>query len=274
MRRVVFAILSVLIGLCQAAAQQPLTPEECASGTHAAFDVVSVKPSQTPSTSTSMRSTPDGLVYTGTLQRLALIAFNVHDFQVTGGPGWFSTATWEIRAKSDAPDPPAAQLSDLQRHELWDKHMQELRSVLVERFQFRCHVGAKEMPVYELEVSKGGSKLTETKAERGNRGSMSTEGYGIVERASATGVGTDRIAIFLARPTGRLVVDKTGLTGSYDFTLSWMGDAPPGAETGNNAPTGPTIFTAVEEQLGLHLRPAKAQVPVMVIDRVEMPTEN
>jgi len=271
MRTVVFGVTFLLLsGYTLARAQQPLTPEECAGGAHAAFDVVSVKPSQTPSTNSSMRTTSDGLVYTGTLQRLALIAFNVHDFQVTGGPGWFSTATWEIRAKSDAPDPPSEQPSDVHGRELWDKYMQELRSVLMERFQFRCHVGAKEMPVYELEVSKRGSKLMETKAEREKRGSMSSEGHGAVKRMAATGVGTDRIAILLAGPTRRLVIDKTGLTGSYDLTLNWMDDAMPGAEAG----TGPTIFTAVEEQLGLHLRPAKAEVPVLVIDRVEMPEEN
>ena len=265
--------LQVVVATC-AGAQVVAAPDLCADGPRPAFDVVSVKPSQSPSGRTSMHGTSDGMTYTGTLNRLMLIAYNLHDFQVSGGPGWLSTATWEIHAKSDSPDPDATHLSDAERQALREKYMQEMRSMMADRFHVRCHMSTKEMPVYELTVGKAGSRLAETKAELGKRGNMSSDSHGGVEHASATGVGTDRIAIFLARPTGRLVLDKTGLTGSYDFTLDWVDDAPAGSEQAAHPSSGPTIYTAVEEQLGLHLRPAKGAVPVMVIDQAEMPSEN
>jgi uncharacterized protein (TIGR03435 family) len=88
---------------------------------------------------------------------------------------------------------------------------------------------------------------------------------------TATGVTAALIASVLTNEVDRMVVDKTGLTGSYDLTLDWVRDAP---SDSTDAPAGPTIFTALEEQLGLKLVPAKGPIPVLVIDAVEKPSEN
>ena len=200
----------------------------------------------------------DGLTATVPLRALIQYAYNLRDFQVTGGPDWLSSAEWMIDAKSDLPD-----------QGLWDKRLQQLQSVLVDRFHFACHIETKEMPVYALVLAKSGSKLKASQAE-GKRDSTSLSGHAGIFHATGKGVVAERIATLLASSLERLVLDKTGLTGTYDFTLDWANDTASGADAGG----GPSIFTAVQEQLGLRLQPAKAPVSVMVIDRLEKPTEN
>jgi uncharacterized protein (TIGR03435 family) len=101
---------------------------------------------------------------------------------------------------------------------------------------------------------------------------MSSNGNGHRVNAVATGIGMDDAAKFLSSEVGRRVVDKTRLAGSYDMTLTWMPAM--ASATDADAVSGPTIFTALEEQLGLRLVPAKGPVPVLVIDSVEKPSDN
>ena len=237
------------------------------------FDVVSIKLATTAAEGW-IRPSADGLTFTGAPNRVIQLAYNLLSFQLAGGPDWMRTQNWEIRAKSDSPDPDFAQVNDAQRQALWDKRMQQLQSMLADRFQFKCHMTEKEMPVYELVIARGGSKLKESTAEAANRGNISIQAHGLANHAGGKAVGLDRIALVLSGPTGRMVLDKTGLTGSYDFSLDWTDEAPAGAETAPEASNGASIFTAVEEQLGLKLQPAKGPVPVMVVDQLERPTEN
>jgi uncharacterized protein (TIGR03435 family) len=243
----------------------------CVAGTRASFDVVSIKPSQTSSGSSSMRGSPDGVVITGSLRRMILSSFSLHDFQVTGGPDWVSTATWVVSAKDDTPDPDFSLLKRAELQALYDKRMQQLQTMLMDRFQLKCHMTAKDLPIYELVEAKGGAKLKPTTVEASKQNSSSSNGHGLQMHATATGVTAARIATLLTSEVDRLVVDKTGLTGSYDLTLDWQHDAPAAS---TDVPSGPTIFTALEEQLGLKLVPAKGPVPVLVIDAVEKPSEN
>ena len=266
--------LAMLAGL-SAQAQVATAADPCtAPAGRPKFDVVSIKPAQT-STNGGMRRSPDGLTVIGSLNSVILYAYNLRRFQLAGGgPDWLGTQNWEIRAKSDSPDPDFAQLSDAQRQALWDKHMQELQSMLADRFQFKCHITEKEMPVYQLVIAKSGSKLKESTADAANRGNITVQGHGLSQHATGTGVSIARILLILSGPTGRMVLDQTGLTGSYDFTLDWANEAPEGAETPTEASSGGSIYSAVEEQLGLKLEPARSPVPVMVVDQVEKPTEN
>jgi len=101
---------------------------------------------------------------------------------------------------------------------------------------------------------------------------MSIKSTGGKAVAKATGVDMNEIATMLAGEVGRKVVDKTGLAGRYDFSMTWSPDTEVRQET--DAGEGPTIFTAVQEQLGLKLDPAKGPVQVLVIDSVEKPSEN
>ncbi len=251
------------------AAQAPTDP--CAAGPRASFDVVSVKPIQGDSRSSSMNGTPDGVIIKGSLRRMILNSYDLHDFQLTGGPDWVATATWEVDAKNDSPDPDYSKLSNTERKALGDMRMQQVQSALMNRFQLKCHIAAKEMPIYELVVAKGGAKLKAVTAEESNKNSFSSSGRGLQMHATATGITTERIATLLGGEVDRLVVDKTGLTGSYDLTMDWVHDSPSASA---DTPAGPTVFTALEEQLGLKLEPAKGPVPVLVIDSVEKPDAN
>jgi uncharacterized protein (TIGR03435 family) len=274
MRSVLFAVIALTsTTLAPAPAQLAPAPDLCAVGPRPIFDVTSVKPTERPDDAW-MRRTSDGLTITGPLRRLIQYAYNLHDFQLTGGPAWLFSATWEIRAKSDSPDPDFAQLSDAQRQALYDKQMQELQSMLIDRFHFKCHMTTKEMPVYELVIAKSGSKLKESAGDASSRGNISVAVHGPLSHASGTGVGTARLAILLSGPTGRMVLDKTGLSASYDFVLDWVNDSTAAAQPLPDTSSGPSIYTASEEQLGLKLQPAKGMVPVLLIDQVDMPTEN
>lgn len=262
-------MLSVGTGLMAQQADTAKVPDPCAAGARPSFDVVSVKPSQSDSRSSSMHGTPDGVIITSSLRRMIVSAFNLHDFQVSGGPDWVATSTFVVTAKNDAPDPDASKMTQQERQAQFDKRMQELQSMLMDRFQLKCHMTTKEMPVYQLVQAKGGAKLKETTAEEARKGSLSTTGRNGVMHAKGSGLTGARIADLLGNEVDRLVVDKTGLTGSYDLTMDWVHDSPAGsAET----PSGPTVFTALEEQLGLKLEPVKGPVPLLVIDGVEKPS--
>jgi uncharacterized protein (TIGR03435 family) len=120
---------------------------------------------------------------------------------------------------------------------------------------------------------KSGAKLTATTAADEKRHSISSNGNGRKTELVATGVTLDELVRYeLSGEVGRTVVDKTGLTGSYDITLMWMPAMASAVDA--DAASGPTIFTALEEQLGLKLVPAKGPVPVLVVDSVEKASEN
>jgi uncharacterized protein (TIGR03435 family) len=211
------------------------------------------------------------VVITGTLRRMILYGYGLQDFQLSGGPDWVSTATWVMSAKNDTPDPDFSKMSKAELQVMYDKRMQQVQAMLMDRFQLKCHIAPKEMPTYELVQARGGAKLKPTTADTSKQNSSSSSGHGLLMHEAATGVTTERMASLLTTEMDRMVVDKTGLTGSYDLTLDWVQDAPSGS---TDAPSGPTIFTALEEQLGLKLVPAKGPVPVLVIDSVEKPSAN
>lgn len=270
MRKALFAAC-LLIAVVPAGAQDAAAPDPCAADARASFDVISIRPSQTPSESATMNRTPDGASMTGSLRRMILFGYSLHEFQLTGGPDWVSTSTWAVNAKSDTPVPDISKLSRAELQALLDKRTQQIQAMLIDRFQLKCHMAVKEMPVYELVQAKGGAKIKATTAEAIKQNSNSSSTHGLQVHSTATGVTAARIASLLTNEVDRLVVDKTGLAGSYDLTLDWVHDAPPASA---DTPSGPTIFTALKEQLGLRLLPAKGPVPVLVIDSVEKPSEN
>jgi uncharacterized protein (TIGR03435 family) len=201
-------------------------------------------------------------------------AYGVRDFQIMGGPQWMNTDRWDIVAKGEGlPDRvPMEQFRPM------------LAALIEERFHIQQHRETKEMPVYALMPAKGGPKLTAAKAdEQGHRMRM---GRG---QLTGTKVPIALLMQTLSQQLGRTVVDKTGLTGDYDFTLNWTpqpgegggsGPPPPGPGPGGPEggpavdPNGPSIFAAVQEQLGLKLESDKGPVEMVVLDKVERPTEN
>ena len=217
----------------------------------AQFEVASIKPSTAP-------GTRGPTIYNPTHERFAIdrittkdliaYAYDVRDFQITGGPGWVGSEEYDVVAK------PQGEASG-------ERILAMARSLLAERFNLRLHHESKEMPVFALVVAKGGPRLHPTVGTggpevRGGRGRL-------IARKVTTGMIGSQLA---GRVLGRAVIDRTGIAGEFDINLEWTPDESPDL--------GPSIFTALQEQLGLKLEPTRAPVEVLVIDHVERPSAN
>lgn len=143
-----------------------------------------------------------------------------------------------------------------------------LQDLLSDRFQFRGHRETRQRSVYELLVATRRSKLTSTSDDEGGRKGRVVIGNGLL-RGEAAPVAL--LAQTLSRQMGAVVLDRTGLAGKFDFELRWSPDAPDGSAA---TADGPTVFTAVQEQLGLKLESAKGPVEVLVVDHIERPSPN
>lgn len=239
-----------------------------------AYTVASIKPNKSSDDRFMLRPLPGGgLTATGvTLKMLIAFAYGVFAYQILDGPAWIGTERWDIQAKTDSAQEriPRAQSAAL------------LRALIEDRFQLKARRETKEMPVYALVVAKNGPKLKPHPGDSANAKPSASFGGG-------SGVFTDSsmavLATRLSTQLGRPVIDRTDLKGPYDFTLEWTpapgeGAAeliglPPRAEplpSGDS--NGPSIFTALEDQLGLKLESTKGQAEILIIDRVERPSEN
>ncbi|HEX4810457.1 MAG TPA: M56 family metallopeptidase [Bryobacteraceae bacterium] len=229
------------------------------------FEIASIKPSKPNTQGMMVGGEPGGrFVANGiTVKLLIQNAYDLRDFQISGGPSWISSERYDIVAKSSGEN---------------SKNVQpELRSLLAERFQFRCHTTAKQAPIYELVRDGATSKLQTAKSPTDADGVSMSMRPG---QLTAYGISMANFAANLSNIVHRNVLDKTGTTGLYQFTLRWSPDQISGAgpdgrdswiHTDSDAPS---IFTALREQLGLKLEPAKGPVSVMVIDHVEKASEN
>ena len=191
-----------------------------------------------------------------------------NDNLLSGGPPWLNSDKFDIEAKFSASEVP-----DFEKLTL-DQRQSALQALLADRFKLKIHHESKEFPVYALAVAKGGSKLLESKSETHDLAGtvnchITRSRTGILEVKECSMAG---LTSLLRYPSGRTVVDKTGLPGRYDFSLRWTpDDSPPSTSLDSS---GPSLFTAVQEQLGLKLEPTKAPFDTIVVDSVEMPTEN
>lgn len=248
----VLGVLGAPLALCQTAdksGSKPLT-----------WDVISVKPNHSMDYSSSMQWMPDGVVFRNmTLHGLFLNAFEVRsESQITGYPAWVNSEHFDIQAKMDA-DSAAAYLAlkGEASGRQWQVFMQQ---ILDERFAIKFHMEKRELPVYNLVVAKQGLKAKESVPDEEGSSSMGPGKY------SAHRMQVGNLAVSLSGLVGRVIIDKTGLTALYDVDLTWSRDG--------EADSGPSIFTALQEQLGLKLEPAKALLDVVVIDHIERPSEN
>jgi uncharacterized protein (TIGR03435 family) len=239
----------------------------------AAFDVVSIKPAKPDAVGSSSNSNNESFTTTNsTLKSLMEYdAYQIPRSQIFGIPPALEKAAFDIQAKLD-PEVYARikKLDSEQRRLQWQGILQQM---LADRFKLAVHTETRQLPVYALVIAKGGPKLESAKDTKGSSRSASTE------RLKATGVTTEDLAKSLTRilsnEVGRVVVDQTGLTGKYDLTLKWTPDnAPPPMLNGEPDTSAPSIFTAVQEQLGLKLESTKAPVQVLVVDHAELPSEN
>lgn len=214
------------------------------------FEVASIKPSEPGSRGpTFYNPTRERFaIETITTKSLVAYAYDVRDFQISGGPKWFDSDEYDIVAK------PQGDASN-------ERVLAMARGLLAERFNLKLHHESKEMSVLALTVAKGGLKLHPSGSTNG------PEVRGGKGRLIARNVTMGLLAAQLAsRVLDRPVLDQTGVAGEFDINLQWTPDDRPDR--------GPSIFTALEEQLGLKLVSQKGAVDVLVVDQVEKPSAN
>jgi uncharacterized protein (TIGR03435 family) len=225
--------------------------------------------------------TPDGVSYTGVpLHILLRETLGIEDDRILGEPAWIKSDRFDIEAKVDASDTP--KLKDLK----FDQRRSMLLPLLADRFGLKFHHETRELSLYELVLAKGGSKMTEFKPE--DPANPKPKGWMSMGRGKIEGreVPVEQLVHILSQQLGRTVQDKTGLAGNYTYLLQWTPDdaPPPMSRIGNGPPSsgdapppdanGPSLFTALQEQLGLKLESAKGAVDVIVIDHIEAPSAN
>ena len=254
----VFAALSGA-AFCQTAPPQP--QQQLSPAATFIYDAVTIKPD--PTGHGFMKHTSDSFSMGGMpVVTVIRTAYGVlSDDQLVGLPGWAQSEPITIEAKMDADT--AGALGKLPPMEQWKQSQLMLQALLADRFALKVHRGSKDLPIYVLTVAKSGSKMKQTATDKAGGNATYSSG-----KVSAHGISVDNLGMNLSFMVGRVIVNKTGLEGGYDFTLDY---APDGADASDPRPS---IFTALEEQLGLKLEPARGPVDVIVVDHIERPTAN
>ena len=288
--RPLLGLALVSISGTTATAQQKATEPATVTGDKAAvYEVASIKPVKFGPGVISIDFLPEGFrARNTTLQILIQFAYSVEENQISGGPSWLDRESYDVEAKVDSPL--RDKLLKLTEDQRQVEQQPMLQALLAERFKLELHRETKELPVYNLVIAKNGPKLSEAKPGDTYPGGLTgldgrgaphlvqvRRGRGIIGQAVPIGL----LVHSLTEELGRPVLDKTGLKGSYDFKLEYAPESQgtnfsePG--TGGTVPresSGPSIFTAIQEQLGLKLESTKGPVEILVIDHVEKPSEN
>ena len=247
------------------------------------FDVVTVKPSDPQKEHLALYwRQGDGLKWDGvTLTAMVANAYGVSPIvkgQIEGGPAWMGSRVFDILGKVDAVT--AARWSRMTQAAVDEERRSLMRSLLADRFQLKFHHETRELPVLVLRLAKSGSKLQSPQPEHDLQAGTPQSRINFLGRGQWEGHSAliSNLARSLASEpeiAGRPVVDKTGLTGGYDFTLRWTPDVPAsGADQVDPNAQWPSLFTAINEQLGLKLTSEKQPIDILVVDSVEMPNEN
>jgi uncharacterized protein (TIGR03435 family) len=232
-----------------------------------AYDVMAIKPSNPDSPGTSYGAPGDRFFARNlSLKMLLQYAYDLNEDSIVGIPSQLDSKRFDIAAKIVEPDLDALKKLSPEQGRLM------LLPLLTERFQLKTHMETRPGSIYELVVAKGGPKLKPASDEASRTGiGMSINNNRYSSKLTANSQPIASLAKALSGQLHRSVIDKTALTGNYDFTLQWT---PDGAPASTDADSAPSIYTAVQEQLGLKLQPAKAPVEVLVVDHAAMPSEN
>jgi uncharacterized protein (TIGR03435 family) len=255
-----------------------------ATGPLPSFEVATIKPSQPGTTGTRAfgpKGTDRFLAMNVTVKDLINFAYTIDDDrQVVGLSGWMTSKQYDVDAKVG--DTEVAAMSKLPLSYTPYRFMQQ--ALLADRFKLKVHFETRSLPIYALVVAKGGSKLKASEMDPANPAKTMKPAFLQAGSGKAAGAGTTigMLAEVLERQNeagnppggrGRIVVDKTNLTGLYDWTLHWTPwQDLSSAEVSDSK--GPSLFTALQEQLGLKLEPTKGEVEVVVIDHIDLPSEN
>lgn len=238
------------------------------------FEVASIKPSRPDDRDHNWNSSK-GLISIEnyTLRRLIRMAYGLKsDSQVLGGPDWIGKQAFDIEARFD--DAEVAKMQTMNNLERFEETRLALRSLLRERFQLNVTQGAQSIPVYALVVAKSGAKLVPSAPQLDDSGKpKADQNHSLHDHdghmtAAAITMSSFVDWLTLQPESDCVVLDRTGLTGDFDFKLDWAPDygegIPPDAQY-------PGLFTALHEQLGLELKPDKGPVEVVVVESAKKP---
>jgi uncharacterized protein (TIGR03435 family) len=256
------------------------------------FEVASVRENTSGSNQVSIGLQPGGRFGASNLPLVILIrsAYRLQDSQLVGAPDWIETTRYDIAAKAEGDLPPSSPIGPP------SLGMVMLQSLLEERFKLRVHREVRELPIYALVAAQSSAKFgpqfarsnvdCQVKAAGPEKPSEwprcgTSMGFGEMKGRARP---MTLLASMLSQVVQRPVVDRTGLAGGYDFDLRWTPDQLPARPAGTPAdqpfrmngveidPNGPSIFTAIQEQLGLKLESTRGPVDVLVVDHIERPT--
>jgi uncharacterized protein (TIGR03435 family) len=262
-------IALLILAAAATQAQTPPRPE---------FEVASIRPSKAVGGGSMGAGVGSASEHNVSLKSLMVVAYRIQDFQISGGPGWTDSDRFDVEAKA------------ADRNATPDQVRLMLQSLLEDRFKLKLHRETRESSVYALVVDKGGLKMklsADQTSEEVNGPSPPEAGpnRGAIRYGKGSLIGNAvTMTLFTRMLSGsldRTIVDRTNLTGRFDFQLQWTpgpGEAsfdpvgnqlPPAADS-----SGISIFTAIQEQLGLKLESQKGPVEMFVIDSVEKPSAN
>jgi uncharacterized protein (TIGR03435 family) len=259
-------LLAVLTAMPVATAQGAAAAPGQDQPTRLTFDVAVIRPGEDKGGGHLM-PTAGGNGYSALnfpVRQMIALMYWIPLHQVTGGPDWIDTAPYDIEAKADHP------------YSLDDLHTM-FQNLLADRFHLKFHIEQREGPVYALTIDKSGLKMRPNQTPQDYKVPIVPNGFGVY---AGTRVSMRYLTWFLSqqlRSEGRPVVDRTGLTGNYDFTLSFLPELPPNTSPENLAPElrdRPSLVDAVREELGLTLQRDKGPVPYLVIDQIDRPSDN
>ena len=249
----------------------PPPPVRMAANANPAFEVATIKPSDPahPEQIITLRGA-EVITTNVTVHALINLAYWLHPKQLTGGPAWTESEKFDMAGKPDVPGQPNV-----------DQMKMMIQKLLADRFQLKFHFEKRDLPVYAIRIAKTGAKIIQ---EPGRSEGLSWMGF----RKNSSGNEVtfrnspiSQVTAVLQNSMDKPVVDQSGLSGRYDFTVTFTPDpaqaallGSPPAPAADNPDAAPDLFTAFQQQLGLKLESTKAPVDVMVIDKVEKPSEN
>jgi uncharacterized protein (TIGR03435 family) len=292
------AIILFLVGMAALVGITRVPVRAQADAQPLAFEVASVKQNKSTSGRFSMSAQPGGRFSASnvTLEQFIRVAYQLQDYQLSGGPSWLGSDRFDVEAKAGVDITDA--FTSERRPGPSALHLM-LRTLMADRFKLAVHTGCLELPVYALVVARRDGRLgpnlvrstvdcavavaadgrgnTPPPDSRSPNGPCSFGGRPGTFTARTTTM--FQFANGLATFVNRTVLDRTELPGNFDLDLTWTPDQMPQRAPGATDPSpvdssGPSIFTAVQEQLGLKLESTRGPVDVIVIDHVEHPTEN
>jgi uncharacterized protein (TIGR03435 family) len=293
----------LVFGMLNAAPKQtvPQTSQSLVTRSHS-FEVASIKPDKSSAPAMRLHFEPDGRFHAETIPFKMIIeeAYGIKDAQLIGAPSWLGSERYDIQAKPE--DSVVEEMRKVTPEQRKDIMMQMIRGMLQDRCKLTLRYETRDLPIYSMVVAKGGPKFHEIAAsadaalppgppERMGSPNPLKGGVWMRGRGEVT-VSDSSLPMFvnaLSMQLGRPVVDNTGLIGKYEFTLKWTpeeegpqmfgGVGGPDSRPPTDAPpppdvNGPSLFTAMQEQLGLKLEAKTAPMQVLVIDHIERPSEN